>query len=83
MIAGTQHSFIRLTWDSFAVESHSSCNYDSVTVYDGNRLDVPLDSPDNTSTAIKIDRYINKTSITLKIIKPLQIFCHVKLFTEM
>ena len=69
MIAGTQHSFIRLTWDSFAVESHASCGYDSVTLYDGNRLDVSLDSPDNTSTAVQIGRYINTTPVTLKIIQ--------------
>ena len=60
MIKGSEHSIIRLTWESFAVEQHSSCNYDSVTLYDGNRLDASLDSPDNSSTAVKIGRYLFK-----------------------
>ena len=56
MIKGSERSIIRLTWESFNVEPHSRCNYDSVTLYDGNRLDVPLDSPDNSSSAVQIGR---------------------------
>ena len=57
MIKGSEHSIIRLTWESFAVEQHSRCSYDRVTVYDGNRLDVPLESTDNSSTAVRIGRW--------------------------
>ena len=38
MIKGDSNSIIRLTWESFALEEHTTCTFDSVTAYDGNIL---------------------------------------------